>query len=75
MFAVLREPVVLAAVLSVVGSMRAVAVRWLVSKERQRLFVRLLSSGKTGLLVEHRGADGSVMVARSNGHTARGGRR
>lgn len=77
MFAVVREPVVLAAVLGAVRAMHAIALLWLASRERQRILARVLDIGQAGVVVEHRGADGTLLTVQPSGRavqTRRGGR-
>jgi hypothetical protein len=48
MLAVLREPVVLAAVLGAVRAIHAIALLWLASRERRRVLARVLDIGHAG---------------------------
>ncbi|MGH3902511.1 MAG: hypothetical protein ACRDTA_30490 [Pseudonocardiaceae bacterium] len=71
MLAVVREPVVLAAVLGAVRVMYATILLWLASKERRQTLARVLDIGQAGVVIEHRGADGTLLTVRPTGRAVR----
>jgi hypothetical protein len=71
MLAVMREPVLLAAVFGAVRAVHAVVLLRLASRERQQVLTRVRDIGQAGVVIEHRGADGTLLTVRPSRRAVR----
>lgn len=64
MLAIVGEAVVLVAVLGAIQTTHTIVLLWLASAQRQQILACVRDIGRAGVVVEHRGADGTLLTVR-----------